>query len=290
MDIVDAQVHVGRGSIAATLAAMDALGVSGVMIDEFWGTREGDDPTHIAPGFRLPNGAWRATCPTAEEACAVHPDRFAYLVRVDRRDPDLACLMRVIGSTPHARAVRVQPVWTMDEARAFADGAYDEVFQLADRHGLAVCLFMPGFAELLAPYLAKFPQVTFVVDHCGMAFPRIPPDRPEDERRRVEQLSYFDEVLRLAAHPNAALKWSHVQNRFGAKDFPYEPVRPILRRAVDAFGAERLLWASDHTVIPNHSWSDMLHAVRDDPGLSAEEKAWILGGSARRIFDWPAQH
>jgi len=28
--------------------------------------------------------------------------------------------------------------------------------------------------------------------------------------------------------------------------------------------------------------------VRDDPQLSPEEMAWIMGKTARRIFDWPA--
>jgi predicted TIM-barrel fold metal-dependent hydrolase len=287
VDIVDAQLHVGRGKIEPTLEAMDALGIRAVVIDEFWGTRVSEDPTHIAPGFALPNGAWRALCPTAEEASLLHPDRFSYLVRVDRRDPDLASLMRVIASTPHARAVRVQPVWTMDEARAFADGAHDEVFGLADRHGLPVFLFIPGFVELLPRYLAKFPQATFVVDHCGMAFAGIPPDRPDADRRRAESLGYFEEVLKLAEHPNVALKWAHAQRGFASHQYPFEPIRPFLRRAIDAFGAERLLWASDNTVIPDHSWSDMLHALRDDPGLTQEEKAWILGRSARRILGWP---
>lgn len=288
MDIVDAQLHLGRRKIDATLEAMDALGVKGVVVDEFWGTWESDDPTHIAPGFKLPNGAWRATCPTADEAASLHPDRFTYLVRIDRKDPDLACVMRGLGAAPHARAVRVQPVWTLDEARAFADGAYTDLFRLAGEHGLPVFLFIPGFVGLLPRYLEAFPDVSFVVDHCGMAFPNIPPERPAEERRRAEAPAYFEEVVRIAEFANVALKWSHAQARFGAHDYPYAPVRPFLRRAIEAFGAERIMWASDKTVVREHSWSDLLHAVRDDPELTGHEKAWILGGSVRRILNWPA--
>jgi predicted TIM-barrel fold metal-dependent hydrolase len=288
LDIVDAQLHVGRDAIAPTLAAMDALGIRGVVIDEFWGVFGGEDPTHIAPGFKLPNGAWRATCPTAEIASALHPDRFAYLVRVDRRDPDLEAVMRVIASAPGARAIRIQPVWTMAEARAMADGAYEPLFALADRHRLPVFAFIPGFVELLVPYLTKFPELSVVVDHTGMPFAGIPPDRPEDEARRVASPAYFDQVLRLADFPNAALKWAHAQARFGVADYPYAALRPFLRRAVDAFGPKRVMWASDETVIPDHSWSDLLHAVRDDLGLTADEKAGVLGGAVRRLLDWPA--
>jgi predicted TIM-barrel fold metal-dependent hydrolase len=289
MDIVDGQLHVGRGEIESTLKAMDALGVRSVVIDELWGGKLGEgDPTHLQPGFRLPNGAWRTLSPTAEQASLQYPDRFSYLVRVDRRDPDLAALMRVLGSTPHARAVRVQPTWTMAEAGAFAEGAYDELFALAGENGLPVFLFMPGFAELLPRYLAKFPQVTFIVDHCGMPFQQIPFDRPEPERARVETPAYFDEVLKLADFPNAALKWAHAQARFDVHDYPFERLRPYLRRAISAFGAERIMWASDNSVIPEHSWTDLLHAVRDAPDLTAEEKRWLLGASARRLLSWPA--
>ncbi len=287
MDIVDSQLHLGRGKIEATLEAMDALGIKSVLIDEFWGSWREDAPTHLEPGFPLENGAWRTTCPTAEEASLLHPDRFAYLLRVDRRDPDLECLMRTVAASPNARAFRLQPVWTLDEVAAFARGAYDPVFAMARDVGLPVCLFIPGYVELLAPYLRQFPELDFVIDHCGMGFSNIPPGRADSEERRVRDPGYFDEVLKLAAFPNVWLKWCHAQDLFGVEQYPYEPLRPLLRRAIEAFGADRLLWASDKTVMFGHQWADLLYYLRDDPELSAEEKAMILGGSARRVFNWP---
>lgn len=289
MDIVDAQLHVARGAIADTLQAMDALGISSVLIDEFWGTWHDTDPTHIYPGYQLPNGAWRTSFPTAEMASYMHPDRFAYLVRIDRHDPELVPLMRVLASSPHMLGFRLQPAWTVAEAAAFSAGAYDNLLAVAAELGKPVFLFVPGYAELLPPRLRKFPKLSFVIDHCGMGFPGIPRDRPGGEAERTLSPGYFDEVLKLSAFPNAALKWSHAQNRFGALDFPYEGLRPFLRRAITAFGADRILWASDHSVQPAHRWTDLLHCLRDDPGLSDEEKSWVLGGAARKILRWPAR-
>jgi predicted TIM-barrel fold metal-dependent hydrolase len=287
MDIVDAQLHLHHDMTQPTLEAMDALGISSVLVDEFWGTWLSEDRTHIAPGYRLANGAWRAACPTAEQASILYPDRFSYIVRIDRRDPDLESLIRVLARSPHARAVRLQPVWTLEEADQFSGGAYDRVFELVEDFELPVCLFIPGYVELLPPYLTRFPRVTFVIDHCGMGFRNIPPDRPKEEARRALDPHYFDEVLKLAEFPNAALKWSHAQDCFGAHDFPYEPLRPVLRRAIEAYGVDRLLWASDKSVIRGHTWSDLLHGLRDDPELSREEKEWLLGRTARRILGWP---
>lgn len=286
MDIVDAQVHMGYGTIESTLASMDALGIRAVLIDEFWGRNAPGDPRNFEPGFSLSNGAWRTISPTAEQASHLHPNRFSYVVRIDRRDPDLKCVLRLAGTAPHARAIRILPVWTLEEAEAFADGAYENLCELAQENGLPIFLFIPGFVELLPRYLANFPRLNFIVDHCGMPQPGIPIGRPPEEQGRIESLGYFDEVLKLAAYPNVSLKWSHAQYKFASASYPYESIRPFLRRAVDAFGAQRLLWASDNSVIPNHCWSDLLHYLRDDPGLSAEEKEWILGRSVRRILGW----
>jgi predicted TIM-barrel fold metal-dependent hydrolase len=284
MDIVDSQLHFGVGKIESTLEAMDVLGIKAVMIDEFWGFDTPFTPPNFPPGYTLPNGVWRTISPTAEQASFLYPDRFSYIVRVDRRDPDLECVLRLVSSAPYARAIRILPAWTVKEANAFAEGAYDQLCELAQALGLPICLFIPGFVELLPRYLSKFPRLNFIVDHCGMPDHGIPADRPKGAE--IRGLDYFDEVLKLAEHPNVALKWCHEQTKFGAPEYPYEPLRPYLRRAINAFGPERLLWASDRTVNRAHSWSDLLHYLRDDPELSREEKEWILGRSARRVFNW----
>lgn len=286
MDIVDAQLHLGRGMVAPTLEAMDALGITSVLLDEFWAIWGGPQPTHFEPGYLLENGAWRAAWPTAELASIEHPDRFSYLVRIDREDPQLESVMRVVASSPHARAFRLQPVWTRAEVESFANGGYTPLLEIAQDVGLPVFLFIPGYVELLEPYAKMFPELTLVIDHCGMGFGGIPPDRPQAEAVAAQDISYFEEVLRLAEYPNVALKWSHAQDRFGAETYPYDGLRPILRRAIDVFGADRLTWASDKSVMAGHTWTNLLHYVSDNPELSQEERQWILGGTARKILNW----
>lgn len=288
VDVVDTQLHINGGMIAPTLEAMDALGIASVLIDEFWGVWGGTHPTHIEPGCLLGNGAWRAACPTAEQASILHPDRFSYLVRIDARDPELESVMRVVGSSPHARAFRLQPVWTLADAEGFANGGYHRLFEIATEVGLPVFLFIPGYVEFLEPYARRFPDVTFVIDHCGMGFANIPVGRAPAEAHATQGRAYFDRVLCLAELPNVMLKWGHAQDRFGVTSYPYEHLRPILRCAIEAFGADRLMWAGDKSVMVGHTWSNLLHCVMDDPELSQGERQWILGKTARRILNWPA--
>jgi predicted TIM-barrel fold metal-dependent hydrolase len=131
-----------------------------------------------------------------------------------------------------------------------------------------------GKAGLVERYLRRFPRLAVIVDHCGMPW-------------QGGDAEALDEVLALAAYPNAALKWSHAQDIFGVTDYPYDGLSPFLRRAIDAFGAERIMWASDHTSIKGQSWAELLFCLRDSPHLSQVEKELILGGTVRRVLAWP---
>jgi L-fuconolactonase len=118
--------------------------------------------------------------------------------------------------------------------------------------------------------------------------PGHPPGRSEAEEARVTDPSYLDEVLKLAEYPNLAVKLSHAPMLLRAGGYPFEAVRPYLRRAIEAFGVERLMWASDATVMPQYAWADLLNYLRLDPELSDDEKVWLLGQTARKVFSWPA--
>ena len=139
MNIVDAQVHIGPGRIEETLAAMDALGIRSILIDEYWmGSKAGD------PAMRVPHGAYRPVQPTAELAALLHPDRFSYLVRLDRKDQEVTTVIRMARDAPHARALRITPGMWRDEVAAFAAGEYGPICAAACDCGLPLFMFVPG--------------------------------------------------------------------------------------------------------------------------------------------------
>ncbi len=292
MEIVDSQIHFGPGGIAETLAAMDALGISAVLADEFWGL------DNWGPGYRLNNGLLRVTTPTVELAHAQHPDRFSYVKRVERLDPEVDSLIRMAADAPGCRAIRLLPGLTAESLNAFSAGGYDEVFSTAQDVNLPVFLYIAGHVELMHDYLKRFPQVTFIVDHCGMPMEQgisfldeeTPEQASSDGAHYGADVTYFDEVLKLADHPNVALKWSHAQGMFGVSGYPFEPLMPYLRSAVDAFGAERIMWASDNGGNQTgESWAELLYYLIDCTALNANEKRWILGQSVRNLMNWHEQ-
>lgn len=289
MEIVDSQIHFGPGGISETLAAMDALGIAAVLADEFWGL------DNWGPGYTLPNGVLRVTTPTVELASAHHPERFSYVKRVDRKDPEVESLIRMVADAPYARAIRILPSLTAEELNAFADGAYERIFKTASSVGLPVFAYIAGHVELMPRYLEQFPNVQFIVDHCGMPMEAgisfLDAETPEGALGKSghagPDVAYFDEVLKLASYPNVALKWSHAQGMFGVFDYPFKGLIPYLRRALDAFGCQRIMWASDNGGNQTgESWAELLFYLRDCADITGSEKEWLLGKTVRTLLRW----
>lgn len=270
MDIVDAQVHLFLTmDEAQAIAAMDALGIQAMLIDEFWGYDANKDPQ---PGYRLPGGMFRPISPGGERASMRHPERFSYLQRIDPSDPDGDSLMRIARASPHCRALRLD-IRAPAEIAALRDGGYRAFFEAAAAHRLPVFVLTIGHAALLRPYVSSIPELQVIVDHCGLS----------------SEPAQYGEVLALARFPNVSLKWCHAPKVFDIHDYPFTRLMPILARALDAFGPQRVLWASDFTATKTgETWSELLFYLRESSSLSTSDKEWILGKTVRTLLNWPA--
>lgn len=273
MDIVDAQVHANMLGTEVTLAIMDALGIAAVLFDEFDGPAADGA---LLPGYRLSNGAFRTVGPNAEAAAIRHPERFAFLMRVDPTDPGIECWVETLSAAPGCKALRTL-VFTPAEGRVFEQGGQDRLLKTARAHGLPMFVTCPGRVPHLAQYVQRFPDVQFVIDHCGAAF-----DAPRGQ-------ASIDDAVAMASYPNVAYKWAHAASFLSTEPYPFADLEPKLRRAVDAFGPQRVMWASDYTMTRHRAtWAETLFSISDAAWLSEDEKAWILGGTARSILKWPA--
>ncbi|CAM4203127.1 amidohydrolase family protein [Paenibacillus macerans] len=287
LDVVDTQIHIGPGGIEETLAAMDAMGIQSVLIDEFW-----LPGTDYKPHHDLSEGAIRPINPTAELAAQLYPERFSWVLRVDRMDPEYAAIIRMVRDAPSGRGIRIIPGMTLKDTQAFADGEYDHILAATEKAGLPLFLYLPDHPELIADAAKKFPNLRIIVDHIGlysnamrtMFGGAVPARSPE------EQQALFDKVLALSTFPNIALKWSHASEMFDTPVYPGEDLQPLLRKAISSFGADRIMWASDFSVNQRgENWSEILYGVKGNFKLSDQERAAILGGTARKWLNWPVQ-
>ncbi len=274
MDVVDAQVHANLLGTEVTLAIMDALGIRGLLFDEYV-MAAADGALH--PGYRLANGSFRSVGPHAEAAALCHPGRIAFMMRVDPLDPGIECWIETLSAAPGFKALRTLVI-TAADAAAFAQGGHDRLLKAARTHGLPVFVGCPKRLPHLARYAERFPDVQFVIDHCGAAI-----DAPPGE-------ATIDDALALARYDNVAYKWSHAAALLSREPYPFSDLSPTLRRAVDAFGPERVMWASDYTTTRQRAnWGESLFTIRHCPSLSQEEEAWILGRTARKVLNWPLE-
>ena len=272
MDIVDTQVHANVLGAETAVAIMDAIGIRAVLIDEYLSMAEGFRPL---PSYRMPNGVSRPIGPHAEAAALRYPDRFAFLMRVDHLDPGLEGWVETLKASPSFRALRTL-VFSEAEIAAFSDGGFDRMFAIASANGLPMFVTCPKQFDHLAAYARRFPEVQFIIDHCGAPF-----DAPAGQ-------ASIDDAIRMAEYSNVAMKWAHAPTFLSVEDYPFRDLEPKLAHVLDAFGRERVMWASDYTITRRRqSWAEALFYLRDSAALSDDDKAWILGRTARTLLNWP---
>ncbi|WP_164857100.1 amidohydrolase family protein [Sphingomonas crocodyli] len=284
-DIVDTQVHLNRlgddwigadpdALIARGIAAMDAAGVTVALIDERAAPHILNDPDPNAT--TLPSGAQLLAHPFADRAVAAHPDRFAIIARIDWRDPAIADRIAELRGSKGVVATQIAPTLRDADWAAFESGGFDPYFAAAERAGLPLFAFVSGRIDAVVPYVRRFPGLTFILDHWGFPMPH--EDAPRGE-------AHLARVLALAEHPNLHIKWCKGPQFVAPGPYPHVEMHEPMRRMIDAFGPDRIVWASDITQARGQfSWAETIHQIRDCPVLSDAEKAAVLGCNARRLL------
>jgi L-fuconolactonase len=290
MRILDAQIHdVGpywdwlgeseeiqhRIMGEVTIAYLDALGVDGVV---------------LFPGGHDPHSDWLSR---------QLPERFTYVPHVSPDDADVDAVVRDAKANPGIAGLRAVIGWPLDgsEVRRLQAGEWDPAFAACERHGVPLFLFITGWFEEASRIAERFPELTLIVDHLGLRQP--PMDMPDDP-----PFAKLHQLTGLARFPNVHVKLCGLPALSKAA-FPYRDVNEPLRQIVDAFGADRLMWASDTTRFRGrigigrfqspttledypgkHTYAESLLFIRENEVLSPAEKEAILGGTAARVLGW----
>ncbi|MFI4877074.1 MAG: amidohydrolase family protein [Blastopirellula sp. JB062] len=203
-----------------------------------------------------------------------YPQTFRGVAVIDHEQPKVGETMRqlqkqgVSGFRLYANA-QATAAWLGSSAMA-------EMWKQAAETGQAICLLAnPDALPSIEKLCRKFPQTRVVVDH----FARIGVDG-QIRSRDLENL------CRLASFPQTYVKTSAFY-ALGKKKAPYQDLAPMILRLRDAFGAERLMWASDcpYQVEQGHTYAASISLIRDQLDfLSEEEKAWMLRKTAHSVY------
>ena len=131
-------------------------------------------------------------------------------------------------------------------------------------------LYAPLINPVALPSLdrrcSQFPDTPVIIDHLA----RIGAAEPIND-------AHVDSLCAMAKHANVMVKISAFY-ALGRKAPPYADLAPLIRRVYDAFGPERLMWASDCPFqVVDHAYEDSVGLIRDRLDfLSAADKEQIL--------------
>ena len=135
---------------------------------------------------------------------------------------------------------------------------------------LAPITRMPEVGKLLD----GLPELTVVIDHMADC----PIDRPAE----------LEKLIALKRYPKVFVKISHTWS-ISRQPYPWLDAQEYVKRLYEAFGPQRLMWATDWPIVENVStYERALSVVRDDMKfLSAQDKSWILSKTIERVWPFP---
>ena len=297
MRVIDAQVHEPPVSLAWTgidramawdlqvelqLGWMNAIGVDGALlfpVDTAWSL-------HAAAAAPGKFGIVLPFAPGGELEGYSRPEDG---IRVDPLDPDIERMVAEYAANPGVVGCRIMDRRTLIEPLKPRTNL-DLFGRALDACAAArMPVFMSCADDLGVPgeVARTFPKLTVVVDHLGIPQPPVY-SRDDPPLRRMPQL------LGLASFDNLLVKISGFPT-LSQVGYPFDDLWPPLRRLVDEFGADRLMWGSDiarifgksgfHHRFPGaegdfpgkHVYAESLFFVRECPTLSETEKEWLLG-------------
>ncbi len=199
----------------------------------------------------------------------------------DLAAPDADDLLAQHAAHPHVRGIRQIVNWHADPGRTYTprdvtlDEAWQAGFALLGKHELSFDLqCYPGQMPGLVPLFARYPEVPVVINHLGMPV-MSDADGLADWRHGMTA---------LAALPQVAVKLSGLG--FVWRDWTPERVQSLLLEAIELFGPDRCLFASDAPTdtlfAPIDRYMETYHAVTAD--FAEDERRAMFGRNADRVY------
>jgi L-fuconolactonase len=253
--VIDSHCHAGIEKyepLEVLLFQMDRIGIGKAIVVQHFGQY---DNTYLLNGARQ------------------FPGRFAIIGLVDANKPDAAASMERCARMG-LQGIRLKPTWRSPGKDPLA------IWRKAAELDLRIScrteeeeLIAPEFHELIK----AFPTLKIVIEHLG-----------EAERHKESLYTDFNRVTALAKYDNVYMKVPGY-GELCKPPFPYKEIPPFMKMAVQAFGAQRLMWGSDWPpVVSREGYYNSLHFTMQNFPASDAEKEWIFGRTALSLFKFDA--
>jgi L-fuconolactonase len=207
-----------------------------------------------------------------------HPEIFSAVVILDAEDAGTAPLVRQWIANHGLAGVRLFGGRQPDGSMPWLNSPMAlKTWEVANEFGLVMNLevlsvggggpSIPALIELTK----RFPNVNIALDHLL-----------EPEMEEGEHFGLDERYETLIPHKNISFKWTSINLDICREEGI--PADKVLRRAVDLYGADRLMWGSDIGT-SSGTYKDMVQRALDSAALLNEaEKRALFHDTGRRIF------
>lgn len=176
---------------------------------------------------------------------------------------------------PHGvRGFRIYPSKGSTPADWLQTDGFRKMFAAGAKERMSMCpLINPDALVSVKKACEQFPDTPVVIDHmCRIGATGT--IKEEDVKALTD----------LAKHKNVKVKVSAFY-ALGAKKPPHTDLIPLIKRLIDAYGPQRLMWASDcpfQTV--SEKYEDSVSLIADKMDLRASDIDWIMRRTAEESF------
>lgn len=207
------------------------------------------------------------------DAIKTYPGKFSGVAVIDQNSKDPSAEMRELKKQG-VRGFRIYPKDMPFERWLDGDGLR-AMFKTGGEENLNMCcLIDPNALPALGRACKDFPDTPVVIDHlCRIGV------SGKVEPAEVKAL------CDMAKHKRVTVKVSAFY-ALGKKKPPYLDLGPMIKQVYDAFGPDRLMWATDCPYqVVDHTYQQSIDLILHGLDfLKAEDKDWILRKTAERVF------
>ncbi len=202
----------------------------------------------------------------------------AIVAFADLSDPDLDTLLADHAVHPNVRGIRHIVNWHPDSRRTYTprdmtqDDAWGRGYPRLAEHGLSFDLqAYPGQFPALAQLIERHPETPVMINHMGMCVPG-------------EEGEWREGLAALARLPHVAIKLSGIG--FTHRPWTLEQARTLVLTAIDLFGADRSMVASDFPT--DKLFGSFAATIGAYAAITADfsdaERRAMFAGNANRLY------
>ncbi len=215
---------------------------------------------------------------------AEHPDRIIPVVILSPTDPATPDTLQKFARESRMAAVRFTGSPNEQGEVAFLSDAAQDAWAAANELGISIVLMtlgrnIPPSLTKIADFADRYPNVMIAMDHIG--FPR-PENLPET-------FGLTPEHMALAGHSNIYYKFtsfliSEMEVAATAANKPMVELKPFMEHMVEVFGADHMMWGSDHGNVEVDDVAYAKRALDAAAGLTLEQQKAMFYDTAKAVF------